>query len=124
MLRFPLRVYADTSVFGGVFDDEFAAASRRFFDRATTGAFRLVTSPLVEAELADAPANGWQFAEPMLDLAEEALITDEVLQLQGACLRAGIVGGRRAGDALHVALAATAGCAVIVSWNFRHIVHL
>jgi len=28
-----LRVYADTSVFGGVFDDEFAEASRAFFDQ-------------------------------------------------------------------------------------------
>lgn len=26
-------------------------------------------------------------------------------------------------DALHVALATTSGCAMIVSWNFKHIVH-
>ena len=26
-------------------------------------------------------------------------------------------------DALHVALATVAGCALIVSWNFRHIVN-
>ena len=28
----PIRVYADTSVYGGVFDEEFAKPSRAFFD--------------------------------------------------------------------------------------------
>ncbi|MDJ0509521.1 MAG: hypothetical protein QNJ64_09750 [Crocosphaera sp.] len=26
-------------------------------------------------------------------------------------------------DALHVALASVSGCSMIVSWNFKHIVH-
>ena len=38
----PIRVYADTSVYGGVFDDEFAKASRAFFDRVNEGRFQLV----------------------------------------------------------------------------------
>ena len=29
----PIRVYADTSVFGGVFDEEFQVASRTFFEQ-------------------------------------------------------------------------------------------
>ena len=124
MLRFPIRVYADTSVFGGVFDDEFALASRRFFDRVSKGAFRLVTSPIVETELAGAPPEVREFAESIADLADEVLITNEALRLHAAYLEAGIVGERRGDDALHVALATVAGCAVIVSWNFKHIVHL
>jgi hypothetical protein len=32
-----IRIYADTSVFGGVFDDEFAAASKIFFDQVEQG---------------------------------------------------------------------------------------
>jgi predicted nucleic acid-binding protein len=118
VLSFPIRVYADTSVFGGVFDDEFALASRRFFDRVTKGAFRLVTSPIVEEELGDAPAHVWEFAQPIMDEAEEALLSGEALGLHHAYLEAGIVGERRGNDALHVALASAAGCAVIVSWNF------
>jgi len=124
VLRFPIRVYADTSVYGGVFDDEFALASRRFFDRVTKGAFRLVTSPIVAQELADAPPEVQEFAQPIADEAEEALITDEATRLHEAYLEAGIVGERQGDDALHVALATVAGCAVIVSWNFKHIVHL
>jgi hypothetical protein len=34
----PIRVYADTSVFGGVFDDLFAQPSRTFFDQVREGA--------------------------------------------------------------------------------------
>jgi hypothetical protein len=35
----PVRIYIDTSVFGGVFDMEFAGASRRFFDTIGKGIF-------------------------------------------------------------------------------------
>ena len=40
----PMRVYADTSVFGGVFDDEFARPSQRFFELVQAGSFTLVCS--------------------------------------------------------------------------------
>ena len=40
-----------------------------------------------------------------------------------AYLAAGIVGLKWRTDALHVALATEAQCAVIVSWNFKHIVN-
>jgi len=37
-----LKVYAETSVFGGVFDDTFADASRAFFDQVKLGLFALL----------------------------------------------------------------------------------
>jgi hypothetical protein len=42
--RWPLRVYADTSVFGGVHDDEFRAPSERFFTAVRDGAFTILVS--------------------------------------------------------------------------------
>ncbi len=42
-----IRVYADTSVYGGAFDEEFAEASRSFFDQVRAGRFRLIVSPIV-----------------------------------------------------------------------------
>lgn len=45
------------------------------------------------------------------------------MNLQEAYLAAGIVGSKWEADALHVAVATVANCWVIVSWNFRHIVH-
>ena len=38
------RVYVDTSVFGGVCDEEFAQPSRRFFERVSRGEFVVVVS--------------------------------------------------------------------------------
>lgn len=51
-------------------------------------------------------------------------ITDEVLTLRDAYIRAGVVGPGRRNDATHVAAATVARADVIVSWNFRHIVRL
>lgn len=39
-----LLVYADTSVYGGVFDDEFAAPSLRFFESVRSQVFGLLVS--------------------------------------------------------------------------------
>jgi len=119
-----IRVYAETSVFGGVFDDEFAGPSRLFFDQVRSGRFRLVVSALIEAELEPAPSRVRRFYEEVFDLAEEVDIVPEALRLGQAYLDAGIVSLGRSEDALHVAIATVAGCSVIVSWNFRHIVHL
>jgi hypothetical protein len=55
--------------------------------------------------------------------AEAVDVTEEAIRLQQAYLAAGIVGRQWETDALHVALATESQCAVIVSWNFKHIVN-
>jgi len=50
-----MRIYADTSVFGGVFDQEFSEPSRQFFEEVDAGRFVPVTSAVVEAEIEPAP---------------------------------------------------------------------
>jgi predicted nucleic acid-binding protein len=119
----PRRVYADTSVYGGVREAELSGPSKAFFDRVRNGHFVLVSSPLVEQEVAGAPKEVLDFALAMFRFAEPVDITDPAVRLQQAYVRAGIVGASTSADALHVALASVAGCAMIVSWNFRHIVH-
>lgn len=57
MPKEPIFVYPDTSVFGGLFDEEFAAASGAFFDQVRAGRFVLALSAVVEQELQDAPAQ-------------------------------------------------------------------
>jgi len=63
------------------------------------------------------------FFDEITELAEFIDISEEALQLRKAYLDAGIVTPKSAADALHVALATVAGCRLIVSWNFKHIVH-
>jgi predicted nucleic acid-binding protein len=50
-----LRIYADTSVLGGYFDDEFAEYSRKLFEEVKAGKFLLVVSEAMLDELQQAP---------------------------------------------------------------------
>jgi len=45
------RIYIDTSVVGGYFDDEFSADSVAFFERVKNGELMIIVSDLLEAEL-------------------------------------------------------------------------
>jgi hypothetical protein len=47
----PLRVYVDTSVFGGVHDQEFRAPSERFFAAVRGGAFTVLVSEALVVEI-------------------------------------------------------------------------
>lgn len=51
----PLRVYVDTSVFGGCFDAQFAEESTRFFDLVRAGRIVVLVSQVVVDELSEAP---------------------------------------------------------------------
>ena len=118
-----IRVYADTSVFGGVFDEQFESPSRAFFDQVRSGRFRLVTSALVQEEIDPAPVQVQEFFNQILAAVEVVEVSADTLRLRDAYLEAGIVSSQWSEDALHVALATVSGCSLIVSWNFKHIVH-
>ncbi len=118
-----IRVYADASVYGGAFDEEFDAASREFFDGVRAGRFQLVVSTVVRDELEEAPELVRVLFAEIHQLAERAEVTEDVITLRQAYLAAGIVAPRWKTDAMHVALATESQCAVIVSWNFKHIVN-
>ena len=49
------KVYIDTSVLGGYFDQEFDTATRRFFDEVKRGEYNIVISNVTEGELLNAP---------------------------------------------------------------------
>jgi predicted nucleic acid-binding protein len=118
-----MRIYADTSVFGGVFDAEFEVPSKQLFQDIDVGRFMLVTSAIVEAEIEPAPEYIRAFFAHYANRAELALPTEEMFDLQQHYISAGIVTHKSMEDALHVAIASVARCDLIVSWNFKHIVH-
>ena len=121
--RKKIRTYVDTSVFGGIFDDEFDIASQRFFNQVKRKEFILVTSAVVQEELEKAPEDVRKFFMEMLPYSEIIKITRESLDLRNANLKAEVVSSKYTNDALHVALASISGCDLILSWNFKHIVH-
>ncbi len=118
------RIYVDTSVFGGTEDEEFAVASRRFFQRVRRGEFVVLVSQITLDELGGAPAKVQQV---LVDLPEDGVLRvpagEEALALAQAYLDAGILGSSSIADALHVAAATVSGADVILSWNFHHIVN-
>lgn len=122
MKRF--RVYADTSVFGGCFDDEFAEESKSLFANIKAGNFTLVVSTTTLAELRRAPDYVRQvLAELPRDAVEALEFSEEIVRLRDAYLAAGILEPENKSDAEHIASASVADVDFVVSWNFKHIVH-
>lgn len=122
-MKTPLRVYADTSVYGGCFEENFQEASLRFFEQVRDGTFVLV-SDVTLRELAPAP----EYVRAVLDTVpgerlERVLTSHESARLQSAYLAASVVGPASENDAAHIAVATIALVDIIVSWNFKHIVH-
>ena len=119
-----LRVYADTSVFGGCFDPEFDRASLAFFEEVRSGRFVLLVSDVTLRELAAAPDHVQKLVPGLPNDAIE-IISDsaEVRQLRDAYLAANVVGPASHRDAEHIAAATLGDADVVVSWNFKHIVH-
>lgn len=119
------RIYMDTSVIGGCLDADFQEESQALLEMARRGeAILLVSSHLAE-EIAAAPSPVQDIFETLpADSVERIAVSEEALALQKAYLEAGVLGQTHAGDALHVAIATVVRADLIVSWNFRHIVHL
>ena len=118
----PLRVYVDTSVFGGAFDPEYRKPTKLFFDRAAAGRFRIVVSEQVEAEINPAPEKVKQGYGEIFAQAEFLPISDSISLLAETYRKNGAVTQKSMPDALHVALATINKCDGLISWNFKHIV--
>ena len=118
-----MRIYADTSVFGGVFDSEFAAPSKQFFAEVDAGRFSLVTSAIVAAEIEPAPNHVRGLFEHYITLAEVVGVSGSAISLQQQYIDSGFIVTHAEQDALHVAVATVSKCVLIVIWNFKHIVH-
>jgi len=88
------------------------------------GRFILVISDVTTRELQEAPE---QVRQVLVQLPEENVeeiaVDDEVSSLRNAYLAAGVVGPASEADAEHIAAATIAEVDMVVSWNFRHIVH-
>lgn len=119
-----LKIYLDTSVIGGCFDDEFAEWSNKLMDELRQGFYAPVVSELTEAEIAQAPEQVQQVLIELLKRNCEVLIeTVESMELAQKYIATGILSSNYEDDARPVALATTNNVDMIVSWNFKHIVH-
>ena len=118
------HIYIDTSVFGGCFDVEFAPWSQALMQDFRQQRLIPVISDVVAAEIADAPADVQILYTEIQAFAPEVIgVSPEALALADAYQQRGILTPKFYDDGLHIALATIADVDVLVSWNFKHIVH-
>lgn len=119
------RIYIDTSVVGGYFDEEFKEATIKLFERLENDEIKLVVSDLLDLELLNAPP---QVKELLLkysaDKFERIELTLEAIQLAEIYITEKVVGKTSLEDCRHIALATVNKVDVLASWNFKHIVNL
>ncbi len=119
------RIYIDTSVFGGHFDDEFKEHTIPFFDRIKEGEFIILFSTVTQDELEKAPHNVIELVKSLkADLTEFIELTDEAIGLATEYITEKVVGRTSFVDCLHIALATVNRADFLVSWNFKHIVNI
>lgn len=119
-----LRVYTDTSVVGGYFDNEFEDVTKLFFDRIFKKDFLVYFSEVSEAELSLAPDFVRDLKSKIpTDSYKYLELDDESRELAETYIQEKILGKASLDDAYHIAIATVNRLDVLVSWNFKHIVN-
>ena len=99
------RIYIDTSVVGGYFDEEFSETTKELFERLENNEIAFIISDLLELELTGAPKNVrellYQFSR---DKFERVTLTAEAIQLADQYIIEKVVGKTSIEDCRHIAL--------------------
>ncbi len=118
------KIYIDTSVIGGCYDKEFSKWSNILVNNIKEGKFIPVLSEVTQSEIEYAPESVKQKYLEILNYNAIVLnITDEVIELAKLYQKRKILTEKYFDDGLHIALATINQIDLLVSWNFKHIVH-
>ena len=119
------KVYIDTSIVGGYFDEEFKEATMMLFERLEKDEIIFVVSDLLDLELIGAPLH---VKEHLLKYSankfQRVELTEEAILLADQYIIEKVVGKTSVEDCRHIALATLNKVDVLASWNFKHIVNL
>jgi predicted nucleic acid-binding protein len=119
------RIYIDTSVVGGFFDEEFKDDTISLFERLDKGEIIFVVSELLDLELINAPQK---VRELLHNYSAEKFnrieLTEEAIKLADIYIAEKVVGKTSLEDCRHIAMATIDKVDVLASWNFKHIVNL
>lgn len=119
------RIYIDTSVVGGYFDEEFKEATIKLFERLDNDEIVFVVSDLLDLELLNAPQQVKQHLHNYpADKFQRVELTEEAIKLADTYISEKVVGKTSLEDCRHIALATINKVDVLASWNFKHIVNL
>ena len=119
------RIYIDTSIVGGYFDNEFEEDTKNFFKRLEKKEIIFVISDLLDIELMEAPEKVKNLLQKYPGESFERIeTTKEVIELADTYIAQKVVGKTSLEDCRHIALATINKVDVLASWNFKHIVNL
>lgn len=120
-----MRLYLDSTVIRGCADPEFERWSWSLIQDFKSGLYKPIISALVQEELADtSPAISEALGVLMQCSPKVIAVTEKAQTLADLYLDRKILSESCRSDALHVALATLEEADVLVSWNYRHILHL
>jgi hypothetical protein len=119
------RFYLDTSVIGGVFDNEFEVHSTILFEKIKLEQIKIVISEVTENKLSKARIEIREFFNTIpKSQIEYVEITQDAVHLADAYIAEKVVGKTSRDDCLHIAIATISRVDILVSWNFKHIVNI
>jgi len=119
------KIYIDTSIVGGYFDDEFSNDTQALFKRLENKEIIFMISSVLQQELIKAPNNVRELLDKYsTDCFEYIELTNEAIDLAEKYIYEKVVGETSVNDCRHIALATINKADVLVSWNFKHIVNL
>jgi predicted nucleic acid-binding protein len=120
-----MRLYLDTSIFGGYFEDEFSEWTVKLIDRIIEGGDSVVISDITLRELEKAPEEVRNLSKHVIqENAELVELTEESEKLAQNYINEEVVTQKYFADAIHIAIATINKVDVLVSWKFQHIVNL
>jgi hypothetical protein len=119
------RIYIDTSVVGGYFDEEFKEATIKLFERLDNNEIIFVVSDLLDLELINTPQH---VKEHLLKYSANKFqrvdLNEEAIKLAEAYIGKKVVGKSGLEDCRHIAMVTIYKVDILASWNFIHIVNL
>lgn len=120
-----IRVFVDTSVFGGYFDEEFKEWSIKLINEIKEGHKIVVISDLTLRELEDAPFKVSNILKEIPEKYKEYVVLDDNAKyLADKYIEEKAITRKHLVDAQQIAIATINKVDVLVSWNFKHIVNL
>ena len=119
------RIYIDTSVVGGYFDEEFQEDTKRFYKWFEENDIVFVISDLLDIELINAPEKVRNSLGKYDNSKFERIkLSQESIVLANEYIKHKVVGISSLEDCRHIAMATVHKVDYVVSWNFKHIVNI
>ena len=120
-----MRLYLDTSIIGGNFDEEFKEWTQPLVNEILKGKFTAVISDITLQEIQDAPKEVIILLDQLIQSSCEFITgTPETEALAKYYIEEGALTLKSLEDANHIALATFYNVSAVVSWNFKHIVNV